>query len=471
MNVAALYEDPTNFLKLNNDELFAIDYDEISKIQLHHFRKRFHDLKDKIPALRALVEEVGQEDVTSFDDLANLAFPHTVYKTYQFSDIEESRYDRVTQWLQSFTTHDLSKVDVSGCDNLDAWLDRLADQSPMRPGVTSGTSGKVSMYPRSLSEMQIFLANVLWMVGPYKNEHVVDLMSGNVPIINLYPASTGRPGMLTVFKMLREQVYGERTDMTITFRDRPITVQELWLSAKVRRADRLGETITLTPLEQAIKKEMYPSPEQTEALWDQFIERAVSAKKGKTVMFFGAWIQVYQIAMACKTRGVKIEWAPDSLVWTGGGTKGFTFPDGWMDVIQEVFADYYPQCFREGYAMTETSASMPKCEAGGNLHPLPWGIQHVFDPETGRPLPRKGVQTGRLVVFDTLPGTIWTGTATGDGVTVHWDGGCPCGRQGPYINNEVRRLADIRGGSDPIVCAKDPQAYTRLEERLLQLKV
>jgi hypothetical protein len=467
MNLAALYDDPANFLKLSVSEMFDIDYDEIAKLQLHHFRKRFHEMRAKIPALRALLEDVGQEDVTSFDDLVNVAFPHTIYKSYAISDIENSRYDRMTRWFQTLTAHDLSKLDVSDCDNLDTWLDRLEAQTPLRPGVTSGTSGKISMFPRSVPELPYFFSGVVRMLEKYKDEHMIDLFSGEVPIINVYPASTGRPGMLVLMRTLREKAYSGRTDMTITFRDRHITTQELWLSAKVRRADRLGQTLVLTPEEEELKKEMLVTPEQNEALWDRFIERIVTEQKGKAVLFFGAWIQVYQIAVACKARGVKVEWSPESVIFSGGGTKGYVFPDGWMDVIKDVFGAYYPQGFREGYAMTETTASMPSC-AAGNLHPFPWGIQHVVDPETGRPLPRKGTQKGRLMVLDLLPNTYWSGTATGDGVTVNWDGGCSCGRKGPYFHNEVRRLADLRGGEDKIVHPQKADAYERLEERLSQ---
>jgi hypothetical protein len=121
--------------------------------------------------------------------------------------------------------------------------------------------------------------------------------------------------------------------------------------------------------------------------------------------------------------------------------------------------------------MTETTASMICCEAGGHFHPMPWGIQHVVDPDTGRPLPRRGVQTGRLMVFDLLPDTYWSATASGDGVTVNWDGGCSCGRKGPYFHNGIGRLADARGGQDRIECFGKPHAYDRLEERLARLEI
>jgi hypothetical protein len=120
------------------------------------------------------------------------------------------------------------------------------------------------------------------------------------------------------------------------------------------------------------------------------------------------------------------------------------------------------------YGTSETTAAMIECTAKSHLHPLPWGIQHVVDPDTGQVLPRTGVQRGRLLIFDTLAESYWSGTATGDEVTVHWDGGCECGRKGPYFDNNIQRLSDTRGGDDKITCARTPQAFERLEEFLAQ---
>jgi hypothetical protein len=373
----------------------------------------------------------------------------------------------MTKWLQCLTAHDLSKVDVKGCDNIDAWLDRLEAQTPLRPGVTSGTSGKISLWPRSTLELPYSLECMIRMLDPYEDEHMVDFRSGEVPFFNAFPASTGRPGMLVLTRLLREHVYSGRDDMTVTLRDRFISGQELWLSAKLRRAERLGQKPELTAREEKLKEEMELSPEQNQAHWDRFIDRIVVGQKGKAVLFFGAWIQVYQLAAACKIRGVKIEWAPGSVIFTGGGTKGYVFPDGWMDTIKETLGSLYPDGFREMYAMSETSSSMICCSAEGNLHPLPWGIQHVADPETGRALPREGIQKGRLLVFDLLPGTYWSATASGDEVTVNWQGGCSCGRKGPYFHNDVRRIMDSRG-ANKVVSPRKWQAFERLEQFLIQ---
>jgi hypothetical protein len=467
MNSASLYDDPVNFTKLSTPELFDIDYSDIAKLQLHHFRRRFRELRSRIAVLSALADDIELEDVTSLEDLSDVALPDAIYKTYSFSDIENARYDRMTRWLQCLTAHDLSNVDVKGCDNIDAWLERLEEQTPLRLGVTSGTSGKISLWPRSTLELPYSLESMIRMLDPYEDEHMVDFRSGKVPFFNAFPASTGRPGMLVLTRLLRERVFSGRDDMTVTLRDRFISGQELWLSAKLRRAERLGQKPELTAREEKLKKEMELSPEQNKALWDRFVDRIVVAQKGKAVLFFGAWIQVYQLAAACKTRGVKIEWAPESVIFTGGGTKGYVFPDGWMGTVEETLASFYPSCFREMYAMSETSSSMICCSAEGNLHPLPWGIQHVVNPETGHSLPREGIQKGRLLVFDLLPGTYWSGTASGDEVTVNWEGGCSCGRKGPYFHNDVKRIMDSRG-ANKVVSPRKSQAFERLEQFLIQ---
>jgi hypothetical protein len=146
--------------------------------------------------------------------------PDTVYKTYAISDIENARYDRMTKWFQTFTTHDLSRVAVNSCDNLDISLERLEAHTPLRPGVTSGTTGNISMIPWSTRELPYFLECAVRLLDPFKDEHMVNFRSGQVPFFNAYPASTGRPGMLVITRLLREHVYSGRDDMSVTLRDR-----------------------------------------------------------------------------------------------------------------------------------------------------------------------------------------------------------------------------------------------------------
>jgi hypothetical protein len=52
--------------------------------------------------------------------------------------------------------HDLSSIDTSRCDSLESWLDAIEQGSDLRPTVTSGTTGKISFFPRSATEADIF---------------------------------------------------------------------------------------------------------------------------------------------------------------------------------------------------------------------------------------------------------------------------------------------------------------------------
>jgi hypothetical protein len=465
-NLSDLYADAANFAKLTTAELFDIDYDEVAKLQLHHFKNRFQHLRKTVSALDRLADDVEIDEVTSLDDLATLIFPHTIYKSYAVSAVDNNRYDLLTRWLQSLTAHDLSKVDLTGCDNLDDWMGRIEAVTPVRPVTSSGTSGKISVFPRSTFEETYFLENTIRLLDPYKDERTVNIRTGNVPILNPWPARRGRHNLPITFRLMRDLIFSGREDMLITLDDKFMGAEALWLTGKLRRADNLGEKLVLTPREQTLKQSLAVSAKDDTTLWDRFIEKAVVGKKGQTVVLFGVWIQLHQLATACKERGVKIEWAPDSVLMTGGGTKGFNFPDGWETLIDETFSRYYPA--RQMYGTSETTAAMIACQAKGNLHPLPWGVQHVVDPDSGQAFPRTGVQRGRLLIFDTLPTSYWSGTATGDEVTVHWDGGCECGRKGPYFENNIQRLSDTRGGDDKITCARTPQAFERLEEYLAQ---
>src|SRR5699024_11098677 len=80
-----------------------------------------------------------------------LLFDHRVYKSYPLKLIETRDFPRLNAWLNRLTTHDLSKVDLSGLTMLDDWLDRL-DEFGMLVGTSSGTTGKLSFVPRSQVE-------------------------------------------------------------------------------------------------------------------------------------------------------------------------------------------------------------------------------------------------------------------------------------------------------------------------------
>lgn len=82
--------------------------------------------------------------------------PHTIYKSYSASYVDNGRYDRLTEWLGEFTTEDLTGIDVTACDSLESWVDTLEAGSRLKPSVSWGTTGKVSFFPRSTVEADVF---------------------------------------------------------------------------------------------------------------------------------------------------------------------------------------------------------------------------------------------------------------------------------------------------------------------------
>jgi hypothetical protein len=77
----------------------------------------------------------------------------------------------------------------------------------------------------------------------------------------------------------------------------------------------------------------------------------------------------------------------------------------------------------------------------------------------GKPLPREGVQKGRMAVFDLLAESYWGGFVSGDEVTMHYDDKCACGWRGPRIEKTIRRYSEMEGGDDKITCAGSAKAY------------
>jgi len=111
----------------------------------------------------------------------------------------------------------------------------------------------------------------------------------------------------------------------------------------------------------------------------------------------------------------------------GGGEKGVVLPDNAEQVIREFFG---VDRMGSSYGMTEMNAMMIACDHG-HYHVQPWVAVYQLDVETGRPLPRQGVQTGRAAFFDLTQDGTWGGIVTGDRITVDWDTPAPAGARRP----------------------------------------
>jgi hypothetical protein len=170
---------------------------------------------------------------------------------------------------------------------------------------------------------------------------------------------------------------------------------------------------------------------------------------GKRVFMGSVTSILVPAAQEALTRGIEHVFAPGSMGFTGGGNKDAAIPDGWEAMLTQFTGIAKWQI---GYAMTEQSSIMPRCPQG-RYHIPAYGIVFLLDPATGAVLPRNGTQTGRFAAFDILAQTYWGGIVSGDKVTVEWDEGCPCGRKGAFIHDNITRYSAIETGDDKITCS------------------
>jgi hypothetical protein len=183
------------------------------------------------------------------------------------------------------------------------------------------------------------------------------------------------------------------------------------------------------------------------------------------VKISGSFGDLTRIAMAGKAKGLKCDFAPGSVLMSGGGMKGFKdAPENWRQLILDFFG--IPKMCGM-YGMSEIISSAPLC-SHGFLHLTPLVIPYVLDKD-GNPLPRTGVQTGRMALFDVLAETYWAGIISGDQVTVHWDEQCGCGWKGPRVADTITRYAEMEGGDDKITCAGSAQAYNEFMDYVMQV--
>ena len=142
--------------------------------------------------LDSVASDISVDAINTLDDVVPLCMPHTMYKSYSSRDVESGRFDRLTEWLDGLTAEDLSGVDVGGVDSLESWLEALEAQSRLRPTVSSGTTGKVSFFPRTTVEADKFIGFILESWSGFQDELDSRMMHGETEFFSAVPMATGR---------------------------------------------------------------------------------------------------------------------------------------------------------------------------------------------------------------------------------------------------------------------------------------
>lgn len=450
-----MLSDPVGAFDWSYTAMHSIPREELDQIQLKGLQARFGRLRDSVPMLTKLADEQKADGIDDLNDVVPLLFSHTIYKSYPISLLEKGRFDLMTQWLNKLTMYDLSHLQMRDCGSIDDWIARLDEQTPLNLRHSSGTTGTVSFIPRTRAEAE---------------KHFWSAQFGMFTTLGYTPPKPDKPLSMDVIhasyrygsttylrspdNLIKHICGGDEAQFHALYPGKQ-SADVMFLAGRLRAAQAKGQLdrLELTPAMLRRKSELEAMQNSADDL-KQFYATVSEKLRGKRIYTQGPWSNLFNVASAGLEMGMKEVFAPDSILITVGGPKGQKLPDDWQEQVKRFFGT---ESFLHMYGMSEVMANNKLCSAN-RYHIEPWSILFVLDPDTGKTLPREGVQTGRAAFYDLQAETYWGGFVSGDEVTVDWNY-CSCGQLSPHISPSIVRYSDKKGGDDKISCAAAADAH------------
>jgi hypothetical protein len=446
---------PAEFFGDSRRAMHQIDPARLAELQLSALRLRFDALRDRVPVLTAMAEEQGVTAIEQLDDIVPLLFQHSVYKSYPASLLERSRFGALTRWLDRLTSLDLAGVDADRCDSIDAWLDCLDAETDLRVVHSSGTTGNLSLLPRSVIEWRQLARAARPGLYQFTDPEDERDHSGELFHIVWPTFRTGRTHITRLADYAFEVLAGGRNERFHALNPGHLSADAMFVAGLIQRAALRGEQPPeLNPSLAARREEFLEAQRHLGADLSSLFDQLASDLHGERIWICGTWHLLYPVATQGLNRGLVNAFGPNTTVTAGGGAKGHVMPDDWEQVVRRFIG--VPN-IQHVYGMTEITAMHKLC-ANGRYHFEPWIIPFVLDPDDGRPLPRNGTHTGRAAILDLMASTYWGGFITGDEVTIDWTP-CACGQTTTHIARRIERYSEQQGGDDKITCLASENAH------------
>jgi hypothetical protein len=453
-DVHAFLDSPARFWAGSWHAMQHVEPERLMDLQTAALRLRLTQLRPSVPVLDTLADDLGLDRIATLDDAVPLLFQHSVYKSYPASLLERNRFDRLTQWLDRLTPHDLSGLDVQGCDSIDSWLDLLDTRTSLRVTHSSGTAGTMSFIPRSAGDY-----DRMWEAtrhGLFQFSDPLDQSDHTGEYFDLvWPLYRhGRSAIMRMPELAMPHLFGS-PDHVHAMREGCMSADAMYLAGRLRAAAARGELdqLEINPALRERREQFERERDELTSGLPRFLEGAMGRLAGRRIWMFATWNVLHQMARIGLERGLERVFSRESLITTGGGAKGQVVPDDWEETVRRFTG---VERLQHVYGMSEMTAMNKMCECE-HYHFEPWIVPFVLDPEDGRLLPREGLQTGRMAFVDVLPSSHWGGFITGDEVTADWSP-CACGRTTPHILRTIERYSDKRG-DDKITCAAADEAH------------
>ncbi len=435
-------DDPAAWFEYDSHRAHHLPRAEAEGLQLEALRERFGVLRGKLPALAALADAQKIDTVASLAAAAPLLYPHGFFKSYPEQLLVEGAFATLTEWLSRLNISDLSAVRGRNFVAIDDWLDALDNETALEMYHSSGTTGRLSYYPRGKAEGVVQLAHASMAIAewfdPPKIRH------GEHFFTLVWPSHAfGRTAILRGAKLFR-QMLTENEDDYQPLLPSVMSADLHYHILRTRNMMDQGHAFAPVASEyvharmaeaEALKAYV---PERTQQLLDIMADRK---RSGKRVMIAGGPVNIHNLAKAGLDRGLESLLLPGSLVRAFGGLKNHPdIPTLEADVARFTGEPNYLNAF----GMTELTSTFSLCRAG-RFHIPPWVVPYVFDTENGALLACIGRQRGRSGFFDLAAQSYWGGVITADAVEIGWDD-CTCGRTTPHMAPAISRIAETPGG-------------------------
>ena len=447
--------DPGEYFSDSITRMGSLPRAKMEDMQLAALQQRFSELRDRIPMLKRLADNQNITEITKVEDVVPLVFEHSMYKSYPKSFLENYDFVKINGWLNKLTAHDISGIDVSDCQSIDSWLDRMEKKSPLRITHSSGTTGTMSFLPHDVNEYDR-LGRTIAMVAlqRYGEDNAGDKDKAFQVIFPFY--RSGYSSMLRGNDQYAKWIAKSEENFHTAFPYK-MSSDILYLAARVRFAQLRGTLDRLEISDELLARQREFEQREAEMpqILSEFFQKMFSELKGERIFTVGTWNLLLNLAQQGFERGEENLFASDSVVLTGGGAKGLIPPDNWKEEIARFIG--IPSVSMN-YAMSEVMGFHKMC-SHGRYHIVPWVIPFILDPDTSEILPRKGVVTGRAAFFDLLARNHWGGFISGDEVTIDWDSKCECGQEGYHLGPAIQRYSEKSGDDDKITCAATPAAH------------
>jgi hypothetical protein len=432
------------------EDRYNIPIADLRNAQIAAMNERFQERKGQIKLLGYRAKEAGITDVRSHEQVVRLLLPHTAYKSYPENWLAQKRWDRLSKWLDTVSTHRVPVDKVSDADEVDGWIEKLSENG-FFVSCSSGTTGKSAMLVASQKDMdwckKEAVAAYSWGSGIKATR---DRRMFGMAAIAQVPRNLATGEAYTA--MLQDPNY-ERFVYPVP----PITVGALTQMVVLRKAIADG---TAKPADIASYEQISAARQKAVDAAVAITAQAVVEARHSKLHVSGLWAGLYTVAKAVREMGYSgKDFNSENSIYVGGGLKRAKLPDDYREFVYETF-NIRPERNYQNYSMQELHSGMPRCRTGGRYHMPPWVVPLILDKTGDDLLPMvDGEYEGRAAFFDLSLDGRWGGVISGDKISIDFSP-CACGNKGPSIRDNVVRYADLEG-DDKIGCAGTVDAYVR----------